>query len=118
MLQLIRKETQTQIFSFKFWEVFQESFFAEYLLATVSAYYWATLINSEHIQNNIHSIKNVRVQCFSGPCFPVFGKNTEIYFLNIRIQSGCGKIRTRKTPKTDILYEVIQHTKLLSIHAI
>ena len=32
---------------------------------------------------------------FSGPHFPVFGLNTEIYFVNIRIQSEFGKIRTR-----------------------
>ena len=33
---------------------------------------------------------------FSGPYFPVFRLNTEIYFVNLRIQSKYGKIRTRK----------------------
>ena len=33
---------------------------------------------------------------FSGPYFPVFGLNTEIYSANLRIQSGYRKIRTRK----------------------
>ena len=33
---------------------------------------------------------------FSGPYFPVFGLNTERHFLSLRIQSECGKIRTRK----------------------
>ena len=33
---------------------------------------------------------------FSGPCFPVFGLNTETYVLNLGIQSKCRKIRTRK----------------------
>ena len=33
---------------------------------------------------------------FSGPYFPVFGLNTERYFVSLRIQSECGKIRTRK----------------------
>ena len=33
---------------------------------------------------------------FSGPYFPVFGLNTEIYFVNIRIQSEYRKIRTRR----------------------
>ena len=33
---------------------------------------------------------------FSGPQFPVFGLNTDIYFVNIRIQSEFGKIRTRE----------------------
>ena len=31
----------------------------------------------------------------SGPCFPVFGLNTEIYEVNLRIQSEYRKIRTR-----------------------
>ena len=31
----------------------------------------------------------------SGPYFPVFGLNTEIYFLNLHIQSEYRKIRTR-----------------------
>ena len=33
---------------------------------------------------------------FSGPHFPVFGQNTEIYEVNIRIQSEYRKIQTRK----------------------
>ena len=32
----------------------------------------------------------------SGPYFPVFGLNTEIYEVNFRIQSEYGKMRTRK----------------------
>ena len=34
---------------------------------------------------------------FSNPYFLVFGLHTETYSANIRIQSKCGKIRTRKT---------------------
>ena len=33
---------------------------------------------------------------FSGPYFPVFGLNTEIYGVNLRIQSDYRKIRTKK----------------------
>ena len=33
---------------------------------------------------------------FSGPYFSSFGLNTERYFVSLRIQSECGKIRTRK----------------------
>ena len=33
---------------------------------------------------------------FSGPYFPVFGLNTKRYSVSLRIQSECGKIRTRK----------------------
>ena len=32
---------------------------------------------------------------FSGPHFPVFGLNAEIYEVNLCIQSECRKIRTR-----------------------
>ena len=32
----------------------------------------------------------------SGPYFPVFGLNTEIYFVNLCIQSKYRKVRTRK----------------------
>ena len=37
-----------------------------------------------------------KYRVFSGPYLPVFGLNTEIYSANLRFQSGCGKIRTRK----------------------
>ena len=34
---------------------------------------------------------------FSGPHFPAFGLNTEIYYsVNLRIQSECGNMRTRR----------------------
>ena len=33
---------------------------------------------------------------FSGPYFPVFGLNKERYSVSLRIQSECGKIRTRR----------------------
>ena len=33
---------------------------------------------------------------FSGPSFPVFGLNTEIYGVNLRIQSEYRKMQTRK----------------------
>ena len=34
---------------------------------------------------------------FSGPHFPIFGLNTEIYGVNLRIQSEYRKIRTKKS---------------------
>ena len=33
--------------------------------------------------------------------FPIFGLNTEIYSVSLRIQSGCGKIETRLTPNIE-----------------
>ena len=46
-------------------------------------------------------VKSVSILSFSGPDFPLVGLNIKIYFVNLRIQSECGKIRTRKTPNRD-----------------
>ena len=37
-----------------------------------------------------------KYRAFSRPYFPAFRLNTERYFVSLRIQSECGKIRTRK----------------------
>ena len=44
-----------------------------------------------------HSVKSVHIRSYSGPYFPAFGLNTEKYSVSLRIQSECGKIRTRKS---------------------
>ena len=49
-------------------------------------------------------VNSVRIHCFSGPYFPAFGLNTEIYRVSLRIQSKCGKIRPIKTPTTDTFH--------------
>ena len=46
-------------------------------------------------------VKSVCIQSYSGPCFPAFGMNAERCGISLRIQSECGKIRTRITPNTD-----------------
>ena len=46
-------------------------------------------------------VKSVCIWSFSGPYFLAFGLNTERYFVSLRIQSECGKIRTKQTPNTD-----------------
>ena len=61
----------------------------------------------EPLINNIRCVKCVRIRRFSGPYFPTFGLNTERYFVLLRIQSKCGKIRTRKPPNTDPFHAVI-----------
>ena len=66
---------------------------------------------SREIQNKMHRrhcVNSVRIRSFSGPDFPAFGLNTEIYRVNLRIQSKCEKMRTRKTPDTDTFHEVPQ----------
>ena len=54
----------------------------------------------------IHCVKSIRIRSFSAPYFLAFGLNTEVYVANLRIQSECGKIRTRKTPNKAIFYVV------------
>ena len=51
-------------------------------------------------------MKSVCIRSYTGPCFPAFGLNTERYEVLLRIQSECGKIRTRTTPNTNTFYEV------------
>ena len=53
------------------------------------------------IDHNIHSMKSVSIQNFSGPHFPAFGLNNERYSVSLSIYSECEKIRSRKTPNTD-----------------
>ena len=65
------------------------------------------------LSRNFHCVKSVRIRSFSGPYFPAFGLNTEIYGVNLPIQSECGKIRTRKTPNTDTFYVVYLISVLL-----
>ena len=56
---------------------------------------------------DLHCIKCVPIWSYSGPYFPVFGLNTERYIIFVRIQSECGKIRTRITTNTDTFHAVL-----------
>ena len=62
----------------------------------------ASAFNFQNVK--YHSMKSVRIRNYSGPHFPIFGLNKERYFVSHRIQSECGKIRTRKSPNTDTCY--------------
>ena len=53
-----------------------------------------------------HCVKSVHIRSYSGPNFPAFGLNTKRYYVSLRIQSKCWKMRTRITPKTDTFYAV------------
>ena len=48
------------------------------------------------LSSDLHSVKSVHIWSFSGLYFPAFGLNMERYFVSLRIQSKCGKIRARK----------------------
>ena len=53
-----------------------------------------------------HSVKSVRIRCYSGHYFHTFGLNTERYSVSLRIQCECRRLRTRITPNTDNFYAV------------
>ena len=54
----------------------------------------------------IHCVRSVRIWSFSGPYFPAFRLNTEIWIF-LRTQAECRKIRTRKTPNMDTFHAVV-----------
>ena len=56
---------------------------------------------------DFHCANSSRIQSYSVPYFPKFGLNTERYFVYLRIQSECGKIRTGKTPNRNSFHAVI-----------
>ena len=57
--------------------------------------------------NLLHCEKIANIRSFPGPYFPAFGLNKETYSVSLRIQSLCGKIRTRKTPNMDNSHVVL-----------
>ena len=44
---------------------------------------------------SIHCVKCVLIRSYTGPYFLAFGLNTDRYSVSLRIQSKCGKMRTR-----------------------
>ena len=60
---------------------------------------------SQHDYHNTITLrKNSSIWRFSSPYFLRFGLTTERHRINIRIQSECRKIRTRKTPNMHTFY--------------
>ena len=52
---------------------------------------------------------------FPGLYFPAFGLNTERYFVSLRIQLECEKIRSEKAPYLDSIYAVYCLSNLANI---
>ena len=50
--------------------------------------------------------KKCQFRSYSGQHFPAFGLSTERYRVSLRIQSECGKMRTRKSRNTDTFHKV------------
>ena len=63
-------------------------------------------INLWDIYSKITARKMSKYGVFSAPYFPVFRPHTEIYRVDLRVQSKYGKIGTRKTPYLDTFYAV------------
>ena len=63
-----------------------------------------------------HCVKVSKYRVYSGPYFSVFGLNTEIYVVNLRIQSNTGKYGPEKTPYLDTFHAVnLKHISLYFI---
>ena len=77
------------------------TFYLPLLVSTFISYAFNFLIQARKFWQNeqeTNTALNVsKYVTFSGPYFPVFGLNTERYGVSVRIQSECGKKRTRKT---------------------
>ena len=70
---------------------------------------------SQQYTHRYHCVKSVRNSSYSGPHFPAFGLNMDRYSVSLRIQSECGKIRTRITPNTDTFYTVYNCRNLILV---
>ena len=73
---------------------------------TVAMHILPNITRRKGNQTMKHCVKRVRIRSYYGLYFPAFGLNTDRYGLSLRIQSECGKIRTRITPNTDTFHTV------------
>ena len=66
-------------------------------------------IMADQLNNHLkeaHSVKSVRIWSYSGLHFPIFGLNIERYRIFLRVQSECGKMRSRITTNTATFHKV------------
>ena len=61
-------------------------------------------------QEIAHYVKYVRIRGYSGLHIPAFGLITERYEVSLHIQSKCGKMRTRKTLNTVVIFLAVAAT--------
>ena len=102
-------------FSCKFCETFQNTFFGALSASCTYMIVIYVVQNDTKNTNNIYCVKSVRIQSYSGLDFPTFGLNTERYRVSLRLQSECGKMRTRITPNTDTFHAVIVIVSIIMI---
>ena len=58
------------------------------------------------LQSGKNCVKSAPIWSYYSPYFPASGLNTERYSVSLRIQSKCGKMRTRITLNTNNFYSV------------
>ena len=75
---------------------------------TFSKSYKYFVFRGSYLNADFHCVKSVCIRSNSGPYFRAFGLNTERYGVFLRIQSECGKMRTKITPNTDIFHTVFK----------
>ena len=102
-LKFYWKKAQTQVFSSEYCVIFKNTNFEKH---SANSCFWTFKDQLLRNDASLHCVKSVRIRTYSGPHFPAFGLNTEIY-LSFRIQSQCVKMRTRITPNMDTFYEVL-----------
>ena len=61
----------------------------------------------------LHCVKSARIRGFSGPHFSMYFYPHSV---SLRIQSECGKMRTRKTPNTTTFHAVLDIVVPLIFH--
>ena len=67
---------------------------------------------------SIHCVKSVRIRSYSDLHFLTFGLNTEKYSISLRIQSECGKMRTRITPNKETFHAVKNRNTCFMTHSL
>ena len=78
----------------------------KYIRKTERAFDHIAYIVSDLLQETSHCVKTGRIRSFSNLHFSAFGRNTEIYRVNLLFQSKHGKIKIRKTRSTANFYAV------------
>ena len=65
------------------------------------------LVYFKFYRYDLHCVKSVCIRSFYGTYFSSVGLNTDRCSSALRLQSECGKTRTRKTPNTSNFYAVL-----------
>ena len=105
--------TATELFSF------QTNLIGKHNLLKLSeSFFKLALVPQVKGKNKVlYCVKSVQIWGFSGSYFPVFGLNTEIYGVNLRIQSENRKTRTRKSSLFRLFLRSVTVCARLSPHS-